>query len=470
MQPQNRLSNLLPELLFSCMTGTQDISDRAALKVFLCSHVKETCKDLNQKVDDCWQACLAVVIEEWKISPKHSLQFVKKWIVGKPAFSHQTLYYLLKKDLSIENPPSLKTFSRIPTLWSFSNHESLDILAYTREPGTDISFIDLKKCQFLCELKDVDIGSPLFYENGVFILYSSEIRFYAFETNGLALKTKHALFNERVQTMHILNDYIVFTFNDKIAAIIIEDFKNSDSPSIIYSPTLKGVKSLKAFSSQILIWQEQRFQLVYIENRQFKFNDCIIDGDALSNINYFNYSHVLHTQTQCSIFLFQFENRYQLGAISPDKLSLAEPQIFHTHSKQFQNMCTLVENKNSVLLLSKEKNFLLQIQKLNIKNGKIEIVSLDIEGIQGQQFLDITSATSHLDKLFIMGNFIECGYSMESINKLIIINMATHVVESILELGSANVQSTTCITSSIGKLHFMIRQNEHSCILKVDYT
>jgi hypothetical protein len=80
MQPTNPLSNLLPELLFSCMTGSQYITDRAALKVFLCSRVQRTCKDLNKKVDDCWQACFAALIQH---SPKLSLQFVKKWIVGK---------------------------------------------------------------------------------------------------------------------------------------------------------------------------------------------------------------------------------------------------------------------------------------------------------------------------------------------------------------------------------------------------
>jgi hypothetical protein len=101
---------------------------------------------------------------------------------------------------------------------------------------------------------------------------------------------------------------------------------------------------------------------------------------------------------------------------------------------------------------------------------KIEIVPLDIDRISDLKILKIVSVTCCLDKLFIIGTFHEYGYSLELRNKLVIINMATQIVESVRELGLANLISTACLSSTLGKMHIMMNQNENSYILKVDYT
>lgn len=72
------------DLLYACVTGTQVRFDKRGLKNFMCSKIKLTCKELNQKVDQCTREIFLNIMHAYSGLENVSNHFIYKWVMGKP--------------------------------------------------------------------------------------------------------------------------------------------------------------------------------------------------------------------------------------------------------------------------------------------------------------------------------------------------------------------------------------------------
>lgn len=499
MQPQNLIPNLPLELLFSCITGYSNPASKSALKIFILSNVKLTCKDLYVKVNQCWQGCLHALLEDWKDCPdikNHSIaqmenpsRFLLNWIEGKPKISRQTVQDLFLNDLSFNiNEADIPDIRRIPTSW-ITQPGRLNLAAVN---AGSTSFIDMQQRQciklnyqgdaFPFLLKN---NPPIFHGNDVFLVFnnppqaSQEVRFYSLQDQELLLEKTFRLPSGRIHSMYLLDDYLIFMLADKIAAISIADLKNSNTPDFLCTDTIRGLSCLKAFQGEILICsadqnEEICFQMLFIEYNQLKFSDCPLVGEKIFKTRFYpKFRHLFHPRSEYSVFLFQEgTDRYRLGAISPDELTPSEPQLFHIRPQEINGTAMIIGFKDTLLLCSKNQNNHLEIQIIDVNQGLITLIPLEIKGAEKIHVHKITSLHTHLDKLFIIGYFdLDPGYDLFNAQYyLTIIDMTTLVIESSLSIGYEMQQKVIHFSSNLGKLHFIIPEDKNPSILKVDYT
>lgn len=502
VQPKNMLIDMPEDLLFPCLTGRSAYPfSRTSIKIFIEKgiNLRSVCKDLCKKVDQCWRSCLEVFWNDWRDCmdlPLRSrtyfvhqmpdtFRFVFNWIEGKPKISPQTLQELLENDFSlkfkIEDKKHLQELKRclLPLYWT----SHLGIKAYARGDG-DLAFIDKENHQFIEELKSKDDAQPvfneyikpIFYDKGVFLLYyndttkARELRFYTIEANELLLNKAIFIGSEIIYSMHLLDDFIIFMLSEKMAVLPIEDLQNLDSPSLIFSE-IKGALSLKSIKDGLLLFREDlkkqlRFQKIYLEDKELKFSNCVVDGATLFKNIFFSSTHIFLEESQHDIFLLQETKHHFRLALIPAGNSI---QIY---SIPIRDTCKLVAFKKTALLCSKSWKNHLQIQRVDVVKGRIVLNTLDVEGVKDIQFNKLVSAYAYLDKLYILGLF---DMNKRHIGEnaqfyLVVIDMIRNLVQNIQPLGTGSFACSSMISSGLGKLHISIPRIISPCILKIDYT
>ncbi len=134
MQLQN-FSDIPQELLYPCVAGTLDLTNKAALRIFLCSGVQLTCKALHAKAEECARL---VFLNIYPALDSASRTFRCNWIVGRPEVS-----YFLE---IVEKMPLEEVLEIAKNTIFTLNYCSLlhsDFLSYVDSNQT-LSFIDLK--------------------------------------------------------------------------------------------------------------------------------------------------------------------------------------------------------------------------------------------------------------------------------------------------------------------------------------
>jgi hypothetical protein len=502
VQPLNLLTSIPEDVFFPCVTGHSTYPfDRTSIKIFIEEgiNLRSSCKDLCKKVDQCWRSCLEVFWNDWRecmdlpLSTRtyfvhqmpDTFRFVFNWIEGKPKICHHTLQELLANDFSLKFKPEdekgVQELKRclLPIYWA----SHLGIKAYARGDG-DLAFIDMENRQFIEELKSKDDAQPvfsenikpIFYDNGVFVLYynertkTRELRFYTIEANDLLLKKALFICSEVIYSMHLLDDFIIFMLSEKMVVLSIADLQNLDSPSLIFSE-IKGALSLKSINGGLLLFREDlkkqlRIQRLYLEDRVLKSNNCVLEGATLFKNIFFNCTHIFHEESQHDIFLLQeTKHHFRLALIASDN-------SIQIYSIPIRDTCRLIAFKKTALLCSKSWTNHLQIQRVDVVKGHIVINTLDVQGVKDIQFNKLVSAYAYLDKLYILGLFdMNKRHIGENAQYyLVVIDMIRNLVQNIQPLGTGSFDCSCMISSGHGKLHISIPRIISPCILKVDYT
>lgn len=482
--------SLIPqELLFHCITGYSNPGNRSALKIFICSGVKLTCQEMYKKVDQCWMVCLEGLSREWRTCLKTpgASPFIHRWIEGKPKFSRQTLHSLLAEDfqLKLEDKEKLRMISyyHSPTIWT--SHHSGNWAAYSRgTPNGDLALIDLKNRRFLGELQN-DYSAypvfkknmpPIFHGNNVVILFfhslsnDIELRCYSLAEPCIQEISMTKLPFSAIRSMHFIQGHVVFHLKNKIAAISLESLKNSRSPSFLYSD-MQGLLYVEDAQDKLLVLrkgarEELVFQFLHIEDQNLKMMNCLVKEPPVIKNDQFCYRQAFHPKTGHFVFLYQdSEDTYRIGSISPDA-------VVTSSFKTIQGFHYLVEFKDSLLLCSRDHHNGLQIQVLELNEEAIELRPLEISGVSAFNVLNLISAECFLDKLFLVG-FLDLNSDKDTLHAeyhLIIIDMATRQFERSHSLGDLIIKQISVMSSSLGKIHVMISQNDARYILKVDYS
>lgn len=474
----NPLSSLPKELLFHCITGHSN-ANRQALKIFISSGVKWASDDLFNKTHECWIECVKRLKEEWKICSETRISHYSiKWILNKPIFQIQTLQHLLVDDCSFKKDANAYSS---PIFWK-DHTGGLSTLCTIDK---NISFLDFKhRCCINLEDRDNKLPMtlykcpPIFYENGVFLLFNreemiDELHFYPQNNQSSVVKIKVPFPASTTQSIHLLDGYIVFILEEKIAAISIDELKNSNTTKFLYRDNLQSPTMLKTFHGSALISIEEEdekisFQMLYIDNGELKFSNCAIKGThPIQNPFFSIQGHSFHAKSGHSVFLFKYsETLCTLGTISPD-----EPPSFHLNQQIF-GQSLLIEYKDSVLLCSNDIGKQLQIQRIDILKGISQITPLSILRLKDVEVELLHSVFIHLDKLFLFGYFnFDPGYErFNGQNSLMIIDMATQTVENHYPFYTNTAKDTALFSMSLGKIHLWNAGDHESSILKIDYS
>lgn len=488
----NYLSLAPEELTFYWITGTLNPSDREALKIFLCSGVKLTCHELNQKVDRCWRKCLEVLAHNWKVSfnSVYSERLVYNWIMGKSQIYEHSLYDLLKNDYKLTFLPNHEekildlatSVFPIPRTW-ISLHTG-DLAAYSRGINGDLSLIDLKNRTFLGEIQGYFQAYPLFnketppfvFKDKIFILFvpetqkNREIRVYSRSEKSIQYACKIPLPFDDIRSMHQVNDHIIFQLKNQFVSISFENLNSSDKPSFLYSETFHHILRVEKAFDKLLFFHKKDDASVHshflsIEDEKFKVVDCLAENHPFTKADLMRYCQAFHVKSGRFVFFYLEQgDSYRMGSIS-DK-----GEIF-IHFETIQGLDKLVEYQDTVLVCSRDKANKIQIQTLELIGTDFKLEPLVIAGMLSLDHLLLISVQCFLDKLFLVSYFDSNPTENESNPEyhLIILNISTLKVESTHALGSLIIEKISCISSSFGKIHVMLTQNKTPRLLKIDY-
>ncbi len=440
------LNHLPKELLYPCVTGSPDLSNKAALKIFLLSGIQLTCLSLSKLVEE---SALQVFMNIYPALGTVSRQFRCNWILGRPKisdpFKPDRLEALSLNDLF----KKMKTAALQPIHFR-SKLRPADLLTYINFEQK-ISFIDLKNSPtFTKNLQ------PLFYEDNTMFFMNDEIHFNDFI---------HSL--PTTQSMQLLEDQLILETNGDLVIFSIEQLKTSNKPLGYLPNELQGAKFLKSINGELLLYkydQTHHFYKLYKQDTEIRLLECPITyPDSLRNPIH-QWQHVFHKEANCTVFLFYTLFRYQLG-FTLNKSGLQKVML---SSEIDIRSSKLVEFQNAALLCYLDYYSHLQLERIDIQNDIIKQVPLVLNWKKNWKFTYILDTHVHLDRLFIIGT--TCSNREGTCHHLIIIDMATLSVESITKLMAAKELETSLISSDLGKVHVLLPNQNTVNIFNIDYT
>lgn len=452
MQPQTLIPNLPQELLYPCITGSSSLVEHRALKIFLCSHVKGTCKNLYKQVDLCWQTCQQALSKDWNIDPMSlTCPFVYNWVRGVPKITDQTLYDMLTSSFSLEINGQDKEILMKPVIPRYltSVHKSYMAFTQSRFQG-DATIIDVKTKKLVGEIsgnreKKVLLYhqniQPIFYENGMFALFMSgglrTLHYYAMSETGLSLQLKIDCPFSCIGSMYLLNDHIIFQTLDGLVSVSIKEFIHSEKFTYIQSKSIPGlICTLEVFDQKIVLFEEKSKNYLCvtttIQNEKPEFRYKKLEVTELNR----NVIHRLprvfyHTLHFAFSLTFKDLNEYTVHAISKKELDSLDAPIRLLSYPQ-QGISKLCQFKDAVILCTIKMGDPLKFQTLNIVESQLTLTCLDIANANDYKFNRLDCIYAHLDRLFLIGVLtknIEQGIPEPS-NYLVIVNMETRSVEN----------------------------------------
>lgn len=479
MQPQNFLTSIPQELVFPCVTGYFNPSNRIAVRNLICSgiRVKSTCKDMHEKIEKCWKISLEALWEDWKSCASlrnfSKETFIKQmkpslvlnWIDGKPEIGKQSLHDFLKNGFALDMTPKdearLLEISdgcdhAVPYFWS--SHLSQDIVAFTRYTlFGDAIFFNVKTGKFIGEICG-GVGKtllfnrhikPLFYKDTIIVLFqrvlgSAGLDFYAIEDGKLSLKKSVSLSLESLFSMDLFNDLLVFQVEDRhpsrniIRVISLEDLDSSPT-AVFISPSLiwPSFFIMEAFKEKVVMFRDGKKGLVcesmQIEDRNLKFNRHPVEGKGLVNQLFSEFRPIFYYAGNYAFFLTcNIGREHTVSAISTEELNSSDPALTPLNSLPQEGFARLVQFKDSVILCSGKMGAPLKFQTVEVMNGEIKITPLLVHGVEDYKFNRLDCIHAHLDKLFLIGVLAKDSsrWIPEPYNYLVTINMESQAIEN----------------------------------------